>query len=159
MEIGQFIDYKGKVYEIVDMNYRNGEKCYDLVSKDGEYLLNQLIRYCRYLNKPFIPRRRNQYYITSNLRYKRHNEEKDNTLKKKVTNILNTNYKILTNLKYNDVGKYKVCIVAIEELLEKGFNPVYFTHFCNHEGINSMGLYNFIMQYSKDNLFVTIINK
>jgi hypothetical protein len=161
MKVGDTIEYKGIEYKIINHITKNGEDYYDLISYKGEYLLRQLIRYCKYTNQPFIPKRRNQYYINSKFRFNKHNEDKkDTSLKKEVENNLNNNYKILSNLKYGDtltIIDANVTIIAFKDLVEKGFKPLYFTHLTTHDGVDSISVYNYVMQYSKDNSHVKII--
>lgn len=113
-----------------------------------EHLKVKDIKICPYSGEAFKPTRRNSVFATSQNRMAFHNENAAalRLIKAPINKILDKNFLILSELIFE--GETKV--FPKDEILIKGFNPNYFTHFI--EGENFRCIYHFVFSISVNSI-------
>jgi hypothetical protein len=103
----------------------------------------------------FIPKRRNQVFMSEMNRIRWNNEKaaKLRDAKSAIDKILMKNYVILDEL----LQKGQKKTISKEELLSRGFNLNVFTNLKTYEGATCRCLYNFLFPKNVNPDFVTII--
>jgi len=110
---------------------------------------------CPHSGELFYPERRNQVFANDKNRRDYHNEiaRKLRLIKSPIDKKLEKNFKILSEL----LLKGETKVIKKQDLLIKGFDPKYFTHWHNYEGKKGGCVYNFMLYQPDDIDMITVI--
>jgi len=110
---------------------------------------------CPHTGELFYPERRNQVFANDKNRRDYHNEiaRKLRLIKSPIDKKLEKNFKILSEL----LLKGETKVIKKRDLLMKGFDPKYFTHWHNYEGKKGGCVYNFMLYQPDDVEMITVI--
>jgi len=83
------------------------------------------MEFCNYCQRPYTPKRSDQKFCSSKCRNNNKNRrvKQEQEVFEPVLKILKKNYKILLEFLHDGAGEFE-----LNELIELGFNPNYFTH-------------------------------